>query len=100
MDSCYSGIRQPSDYVTVVKDRRWASNRITLEFDDTCLFSYIFSTSGQMSQYLCCISGKFIHYTREVLKWTNITYVLSPVPLEWPIRLLCMNRDPSLRNVQ
>ena len=28
-------IRQRSDYVTWVKDRRWASNRITLEFDWT-----------------------------------------------------------------
>ena len=28
-------IRQGSDYVTGVKDRRWASNRITLEFDLT-----------------------------------------------------------------
>ena len=30
-----NAIRQQSDYVTGVKDRWWASNRITLEFDWT-----------------------------------------------------------------
>ena len=117
-------IRQWNDYITRVEDRHWASNRNTLKFDWTVqeyfenmtwlhLFSYIFSTSGQMSQYFCCISGKncLLNLLLMWLKRLTITQgkcwnglilrrVLSPVLLKWPIWLLCMKPDPSLRDVQ
>ena len=121
-------IRQRSDYVTKVKDHRWASNWITLEFEWTVqgctlrewrvvrkyglftfVFLHVFNFQTNVTIYvwkiyslnllLMWLKELLLHKGSVKMGWI-LRHVLSPVLFEWAIRSLGKKRDSSLRNVQ